>query len=145
MASAFASGVSIAFILPDSNASNSQFQCVSLRPLLDSTEYTGFYISLLDHFCIIFSYYILYVGVSLLHIGFCSHLNAFVEDYTQQMRGLDREVSAQMARNECHAGRMKATLVDAVEMHVKVTRRVLTAYKALLYWNCGQFSATCRL
>lgn len=42
------------------------------------------------------------------------------------MRGLDREVSAQIARTECHAGRIKATLVDVVEMHVKVTRRVLT-------------------
>lgn len=114
-------------ILSNSNIFDSIAPILFLRdrPLMDSTNFIGFYITLFDHFCIIFSYYILYVGATLLHIGFCSHLNAFVEDYALQMHNLDDEISKQNAWNECNTGRIRATLVDSVEMHVKVTRWVV--------------------
>lgn len=97
---------------------------VSHRPLLNATSYVGFYISLLYQFFIIISYYILYLALSLLHIGFCSYLNAFVEDFAHRMTNLDEHLTEKIKL--CGVKRfengMKTNLIDAVDMHIKVVR-----------------------
>lgn len=99
------------FIFPDI------FFHPSRRPPLDATNFLGFYISLIFQFFIISSYFTLYVTVCVLHIGFCSYLNACVEDLSLLTQSIDQQLTT-----DTELIRIRATFVDIVEIHVKVTR-----------------------
>lgn len=89
----------------------------SRRPPLDSTTFIGFYISLLFNFVIITSYYKLYVTVCVLHIGFCSYLNACVEDLSLLTQSIDQQLT-----ENTEFIRIRAAFINIVEIHVKVTK-----------------------
>lgn len=91
---------------------------------MDASTFLGFYVSVFHNFVVIFFYYIFYLVAVLLHIGFCTYLDAFVEDYSHMMQSIDDESIGNFmySRVQRHDNRLKSRLIGAVEMHAKITR-----------------------
>lgn len=93
-------------------------------PMMSPLTLHGFYISWFVQLLEVYSYFVLFVAINSLHIGLCSYPNAIVDDFQLSMKHIER-ISMNIYQHDGlqrHSRRIKAMLVDAVKLHMKLIR-----------------------
>lgn len=83
----------------------------------------GFYATLSFQLFNVYCYLTLFVVVNLLHVGFCSYLDAMIEDHmsfwnelNQHLNTIDKAIDL-----TAHTNRTRSILIDSVKMHIDIT------------------------
>lgn len=95
-------------------------------PTMDPTTTIGFFVSWFVQFLDVYAYFVLFITVSLLHIGFCSYPNAIAKDFQMLMAENERFSLNLFHRIEIqlHNQHVKAMHITAVQLHIKLIRWV---------------------
>lgn len=102
-------------------------------PTMNPATTIGFFVSWFVQFLEVYTYFILFIAVSLMHIGFCSYPNAIVQDFQMLMTENERFSLNLFHRIEVqwHNEQVKAMHITAVQLHIKLIRWVTIKEKSL--------------
>lgn len=110
----------------NSNFSRDIIEHIS-RSFVDIHTIAGFYASLSFQLFNVYCYLTLFIVVNLLHVGFCSYLDAMVEDHISFWTELNQHLNAidkctNITTRGTHTKRTRSILIDSIKMHIEIIR-----------------------